>query len=31
MLLADIDAAIAYFEANPDRPKPSQRRPVAHN
>jgi glutamate decarboxylase len=31
MLLADIDAAIAYFEANPDRPKPSQRRPFAHN
>jgi glutamate decarboxylase len=31
LLLADIDAAIIYFEANPDRPQPSQRRPFAHN
>jgi glutamate decarboxylase len=31
LLLADIDAAIAFFEANPDRPKPAPVTPFAHN
>jgi glutamate decarboxylase len=31
MLLADIDAAIAWFEENPGRPQGSERTPFAHN